>query len=244
MGLFSKLGTGIGAYAGGLMGGIYGGATGGAMGQRFQDSWFPGDGDGSGGGAAGYPSYVGMDVNGNDMNIAGQFNGPNAPLDKFAQESMRNGRSRSTEFALQQNALGANEGRDQARKIAAGMGKDAMANLSMKGGLGAGASERINKYATNVGMEGAQAADANAGQNRAGLMIADENARTGNLAQASGLIGQDKQMRYNMMAGDMARKQGELDRRNAFTMNHYNQQMAAWGAGKQADATAHSGKKG
>lgn len=242
MGIFNKIGTGIGAYAGSA-GGIYGGAVGGAMGQRFQNSWFGGGDDGDPyGGMAGYPSYVGMEPN--QLSIAGQYNGPNAPLDKFAGESLRNGPSQGTQFALQQNRLGATAGRDQARALASGMGKDAAANLSMKGGLGAGASERIGKYSTNVGMEGAQGADANASASRAGLLIADENARVGNLAQAGNMVGGQNQMRYNMAAGDLQRQQGEFDRRNQFNMNNYNQQMAAWGAGKQANATAHSGKKG
>ncbi len=242
MGIFDKFGTAAGSVAGSA-GGIYTGALGGVMGQRFQNSWFGGGDDSNPyAGMAQYPSYVGMEPD--SLMLSGQYNGPNAPLDKFAAESMRNGPSQGTQFALEQNRLGANAGRDQARKIASGMGRDASANLSMKGGLGAGALERIGKYATNVGMEGAQQADANASGNRAGLLVADENARTGNLAQAGNMVGNQNQMKYNMAAGDLARKQGELDRRNQFTMNNYNQQMAAWGAGKQADATAHSGKKG
>lgn len=249
MGWLDSIGKSVGSVTGGLAGipgGIPGMIGGGYIGNKIggltQRSIFGSPyeaGDYSG--MAGYPSYVGMEPD--QLAISGEFGGPNEPLNKFSSESMRNGPSSGTQFALQQNRLGANEGRDQARRFASGMAKDATANLAMKGGLGAGAQERIGKYATNVGMEGAQQADANAAGNRAGILIADENARTGNLAQASGLITADRTGRYNMKAGDLARQQGELDRRNAFNMNNYNQQMAAWGAGKQADATAKSGKK-
>ncbi len=74
-------------------------------------------------------------------------------------------------------------------------------------------------------------------------MIADEAARTGNLAQAGNMVGQDRMQKYGMAAGDMARKQGEYDRRNQYNLSNYNTYMGAWGAGKQADATAKSGKK-
>lgn len=195
------------------------------------------------GGMPGYPTYIGMDPNDQGFNLAGQFNGPNAPLDKFSQESMRPGLAPATQFALQQNTIGANAGRDQARRMASGMGKDAQAQLAMKGGLGAGASERIGKYTTNVGMEGANQVDANAGANRGNLLIQDEAARNGNMQAAAGLNMGQNQMKYNMAAGDMQRKQGELDRRNAFNMGGYQSQMGAWGAGKQADATAASAQQ-
>lgn len=206
-----------------------------------------GGGDDEGGnpyaGMAQYPTYVGMDTNDPSFHLASQFGGQNAPLDKFSSESMRSGLAPSTQFALQQNTLGANAGRDQARKMAQGMGQDASAKLSMQGGLGAGAQERIGKYSTNVGMEGANQVDANAGANRGNLLIADEAARNGNLQSAAGLNMNDRNARYSMQAQDADRLQGELGRRNAFNMGGYQSQMAAWGAGKTADATAKSGKK-
>lgn len=231
---FGKIGQGVGTF----YGGIYGGLFGKQMGNKFGGG---GDEDPYGGMPQGYPTYVGME--GPELDLAGQFNGPNAPMDKFAGESLRNGPSSGTQFALQQNTLGANSGRDQARRMASGMGKNAAAGLAMHGGLDSGAAERVGKYSTDVGMEAAQGADANASQNRAGLLLADENARTGNLAQAGNMLEGLNMNRYQMKAGDTARRQAELDRRNAYNMNYYNQQMGAWGAGKQADATAKSGKK-
>jgi hypothetical protein len=48
---------------------------------------------------------------------------------------------------------------------------------------------------------------------------------------------------YNLQAQNLGRQQGEYDRRNMFNMNNYNERMRAWAAGKQAQATADSGKK-
>lgn len=189
-----------------------------------------------------YPTYVGFEPS--ELDISGQFGGPNAPLNKFANESMRTGLSPTTSMALQENQRGANFGRDQARRMASGMAKNAEASLAMTGGLNAGARERIGKYSTDVGMDAAQAADAAAGKNRANLLISDEAARTGNLAQASGLVTNDRQQKYNFRAGDLERQQKELDRRNLYNMNLYNQNMQAWASGKQADATAKSGDGG
>ncbi len=87
------------------------------------------------GGMPNYPTYVGMDPNDPSLSISGQF-GPNSPLEKFSNESMRNGPSSATQLALKQNAIGANASRDQAHRLASGMAKDASANLAMKGGLG------------------------------------------------------------------------------------------------------------
>lgn len=243
---FKAAGTVAGGIAGNVAGipgmiggGLLGGRVGGGIG-RLMGFGGNGGGDPYGGMPGGYPSYVGMEPD--SLMIGGDL-GANAPLDKFARESMRDGVSRATQFALKQNQLGANDARDQARKLASGMGKDAMANLSMKGGLGAGAAERVGKYSTNIGMDAAQAADANASATRGNLLVADEAARNGNLASASGLVNQRNLASYGMKAQDLARKQGEYDRRNLYNMNNYNQQMAGWAAGKQADATANSGKK-
>ncbi len=190
---------------------------------------------------AAYPTYVGMDPN--QMALAPGFNGPNAPLDRFSQESMRNGPSAGTQFALNQNRIGANNARDQARKMSMGMGKDAQARLSMQGGLGAGSAERIQKNANNQALDFSNAADANASGNRSNLLIADEGARIGNLEAAGKGVQAQNAQRYDMAANDLQRQQNEYNRRNAYNMGIYNTQMSAWGAGNQANATADSSKK-
>jgi hypothetical protein len=202
---------------------------------------------GGGGGGGGdpysgqipYPTYIGMDPAGLQINN----NFRNAPMQKFQTEAMRSGPSAGTQFALKQNAFGANRGRDQARRAAGGMAENAEAALSMKGGLGAGAKERIQQYATDVGMEGMNAADANASGSRANLLVADEAARVGQLGQASNMQAGQNAFDYNLQAQNLGRQQGEYDRRNMFNMNNYNERMRAWAAGKQAQATADSGKK-
>ena len=249
MGFFDSIGKIGGTVSGGIAGapaGIFGMAGGGLLGNKLGGmlgSIFDGGSDSGGdyySGMSQYPNYVGME---GDQSLSGQFMGGNAPMDKFTQEAMRNGPSQGTKFALQQNALGANRGREQARKMAGGMAADAEANLSMKGGLGSGASERIQKQAGNAALDFSNAADASAGANRANLLIADEGARMGNLGQAGNMVQGQRAFQYGMKSDDMKRKQAELDRQNAFNMNNYNTQMQAWGAGKQAQATANSGKK-
>lgn len=244
---FKTAGTIAGGIAGGvagLPGMVFGGKKAGSVGGLVDGAMGFGGGGGSQdyySGMPNYPTYTGMEPG--SFELSGQFMGPNAPQNKFINESMRNGPSDMTKFALQQNAQGAVAGRDQARKMASGMAQDQQAQLSMKGGLGAGAAERIQKYSTNVGMDGANIVDANAGKNRANLLVADDAARMGNLQSAAGMFGDQQKMGYDMRAGDLTRKQGEYDRRNLFNSNLYNQQMAGWAAGKQANATANSGGK-
>ncbi len=100
------------------------------------------------GGMAPYPTYVGMEPD--QTQISGQFMGANAPLNKFAAESMRTGPSAGTQFALNQNRIGANASRGQAVAMAQGGAKNAAADLSMRGGLGAGANERIQTRPTRT----------------------------------------------------------------------------------------------
>jgi len=195
---------------------------------------------GAGGPPSAYPSYIGMEPN--QFEISSQFMG-NVPLNKFSKESLRNGPSDMTRMALQQGAVGVNQARDQARRAASGLASQAQSNLSMKGGLGGGAAERIQKQAGDTAAGAMNAAEMAGMGNRANLYMADEAARNTNLGNAAGLVGQNNQAQYNMRAGDLTRKQGEYDRKNLFNMNLYNKQMEAWGAGKQADATANSGGK-
>jgi hypothetical protein len=222
---------------------FFGGKAGNYVGSQGQQALFGGGGSPGDpyGGMAQYPTYVGMTPE--QTALAHQFQGQNPAMDQFVNESMRSGPSRGAQFALQQNALGANRSREQARKLAGGMAQNAQANLSMKGGMGAGARERIQKQAGNAALDFSNAADANASQSRANLLISDEAMRGGNLAKAGGMLQGQNAFRYGMASDDMQRKQGEYDRRNLFNMNLYNKQMEAWGAGKQADATANSGKK-
>ena len=229
----------VGKIGGGLFGGVWGGLAGSAAGGMADNAVGGGGGGNPYGGMPGYPTYIGMDPSG--LKIENNFQNPF--FQKFGMESMREGPSKGTQFALKQNAMGATKGRDQAMRGAQGLADNATAQLSMKGGLGAGARENIQKYATDVGMEGMNAADANASNSRANLLIADEAQRVGQLGQAVGMQNQQNQFDYGPQAGNLARQRGEYDRRNMFNMNNYNERMRAWAAGKQAQATADSGKK-
>jgi hypothetical protein len=210
----------------------------GIFGNMFGDTGDPDPYGGMPNGGA-YPTYIGMDPN----SLSAAPGGNNMAMDKFTQESMRNGVSPGTQFALQENTLAANRGRDDARKMAGGMAKDATASLAMHNGLGGGQGERINKYAMNVGMDNAQKADAAAAGNRANLLVADESQRSGDLKSAAGMGQQQEMNNYNMKAGDLDRMQKELALRNQYQMGGYQAQMGAWAAGKQANATQSSGKK-
>lgn len=180
------------------------------------------------GGMSGYPTYIGMEPS--------QFMSINPAMAKYTSEAMRTGPSSGTRFALAQNAKLTTEGRDSARRMAGGMAKNAEANLAMHGGMGAGAKERIQKNATNSALDFENAADAAGGKNRIQLMASDEANRVSGLGNAANMNEQANLNRYNMKAAD-------ADKRNAFNMNFYNQQMGAWAANQQANATANSGKK-
>lgn len=246
MGLFDSFGGIGGGILGGLAGnvaGLPGMIGGGLLGARVGNMLLPGQGGSGdyGGMPGGYPTYVGMEPN--STQIASQFSGPNPAMNKFVGDSMRTGPSAATQWGLQQNTADANAGREMARKSADGLAANAESNLSMKGGLGAGAAERIQKNANNAALDFSNQSDNAAAGRRTNLLQGDEAARTGNLGMASNMIQGANEQGYNMKAGDVGRMQGELARRNAYNLGLYNTNMSTWASGKQADATANSGKK-
>jgi hypothetical protein len=159
----------------------------------------------------------------------------NPQLDKFAGESMRNGPSEGTKFALQQNTLATNNAVDQARKMGQGIGKQAEAGLAMKGGLGAGAAERIQKQAGNAALDFSSQAQGIGMGNRANMLISDEAARNQNLGSAANMVGQNNANLYGRLA-----QANQMQ--NQYNLGKYGIDAGMWGANKQADASAYAAK--
>lgn len=224
------VGTGLGFMAG-LPAGIFGGIGGAYVGNQVGNIISPDKAAAADySGMTPYPTYVGMSPDATQV-------GMSPAMAKYASEAMRTGPTQGTELALKQNQENANLDRAQAMKGASGLAANAESNLAMKGGMGAGARERIGKYASDVGMSGMNSVDQNAGQNRTNLLVNDEASRLANLNTA-GMEG------TGLAQQNLQNKQAEFNRRNAYNLNLYDNQMAAWGAGKTADAVQNSGKHG
>lgn len=202
-----------------------------------------------------YPEYIGMEPDAlrlapDARKMFGKVRLNTAPMDQFTMEAMREGPSRGARIAMEGSRKDALAARDSARRLAAGEAAGARTNLAMKGGLSAGSAERIGKAANERAIEAGQMASSNASNNRRMITMEDEKNRLGMLGMAPGMQlqkagfeqGQQKDI-FGAMEGDVNRNQLENTKRNAFNLGRYKEQMAAWAGGKQADATAASGKK-
>lgn len=243
MGIFDKFGKvagGLAGMPGGFPGMVAGGMAGGWAGGQVRN--LMGYGNGGGGdysGMASSPTYLGMERN--DLQVP--INYDRRPLQSFTEESLRTGPSKATNYALDLSRQAVDQAKSQARGQAAGMAQNAQAQLAMKGGLTGGAAERIQKMANNNALDLSQQAEAAGSQNRTNLLMGDEQNRLAGLDRASGLNLNASQGLFDMQNKNLQNIIGEQTRRNLYNMNNYNQQMQAWGAGKQADAVANSGKK-
>lgn len=196
-------------------------------------------------GMPGYPQYQGMNPDQLTLSpsAAGIF-GNNQPMNQYSKEAMGQGPSAWARLASGQAANQALQGKEQARKTAMGEAADATANLAMKGGLGGGARENIQKQVADKGVDMAQQAQDTGARNLASIAMDDARQHTAMLGNAANMEAARGKDLVGVMGQDVDRRQLENSKQNAFNLGRYQSQMAAWGAGKQADATANSGKHG
>lgn len=192
-------------------------------------------------------------------------------LDLLRQKATATGPSAWENLATQQQQQGEQTQRNQAAAGAAGSAAGARSNLAMQGGLTGGARERLamggeralNEANQNIGAQGAAA--------RTGISIQGEQQKNALLSQLPGQeaaslapqfekanlwanLASTEQGRnqannqfnagQNLSAQQFNAAQGIGENRNAAQqqLDAYNNQMKTWAAGKQADATANSGK--
>lgn len=171
-------------------------------------------------------------------------------INKYREEALRSGPSTWAQLASAQQDELARQARGQA--VAENMGQmaGARSQLAMRGGINSGARERIATSGMRNAMDASQNALRQANANKMQIGINDEQNRMNQLQALPGmentavqpdldrikLWGQGRQF-------DVQNQIGETDKENLFNMNRYQQQMQAWAANKQANATENSGKK-
>lgn len=240
MGLFDGIGKKAGNVLGGYFGGLYGLAAGNKYGTEFDEKYGgEGGGDPYGGMPGGYPSYIGMSNEDTQVPVEWDMRAQ----DRFNTDALRSGPSASTRNALDMNASAVDQSKSNARGMATGLANDARSQLAMKGGIDSGASERIAKSGISNALDLTQQAEAGANTNRGNILMQDEAQRQSGLQAAAGMNANSAKGIFDMRNANKKNLMGSLDSRNAYNMNLYNQNMAAWGAGKQATATENSGKK-
>lgn len=172
-------------------------------------------------------------------------------MDKYRSEALRSGPS-----AWAKLATGAQRGeeaaaRDAAAQTAASATAGAKSNLAQRGGLTSGAAERLEAGGARNYLDMNSAIGRAGNQNRLQIGINDEQNRMTQLGALPGmeLAQLEPEFQKTQLMGqanqfDLTNTAKNAEAQNAFDMNAYTEQMKAWAANKQADATANSGKKG
>ncbi len=179
------------------------------------------------------------------MNLADYLSGKydNAGIKSYREQALRKGPSQWAALAQQQNAQNTAASQDKAASTARGQEAQMEDELAMQGGLSSGARERAAQAGANNYMNMEQDLARQGNQNAMQIGMNDEQNRIQQLSALPGMDQSQAQMYEQAKQQDIANKMNATDRVNAYNQNLYNKSMEAWGAGKQADATAASGKK-
>lgn len=165
-------------------------------------------------------------------------------LDAYKQQAMRTGPSAWANMATQDQAALANQSLEHGASQNNAQTAQAVDNLAARGGLSSGARERAGQEGAKNFMAMSQDTARQKNLNTMQIGMNDEQNRIQQLSALPGMEQQQAQMWEGAKQQDVANTMNANNAANAYNQNLYNQQMSAWGAGKQADATAAAGKHG
>lgn len=158
--------------------------------------------------------------------------------------ALRHGSSAWANLAHTQQALQARDSADKAKTQVQSATGDATDHLAMQGGLTSGARERVAELGANNLVGAQQGIEKQKNQNNMQISMNDEQNRMANIGQLTDAEGRRVGQWEGVRGADNQNQMTENQSVNAFNQNKYNQQMQTWAAGKQAQATAQSGKGG
>lgn len=193
-------------------------------------------------------------------------------LEMYRQQATATGPSVWANLANQQQGQQQQQQANDATQQNASGQAAARSNLAMTGGLSSGARERLALSGANAGNATQQQIEAQGNQARTGISMQDAANKQAMLANLPGMenqalapgmqkasawqnlaqneASQNQQNQQFNVANNMnaqnanvGQTAAQLGAQNQNNLNAYNQQMSGWAAGKQADATANSGKK-
>jgi hypothetical protein len=168
----------------------------------------------------------------------------NQVLQKSQQESLRSGPSMWRQLMDKQIQKREAAGLDVAQKQAAGALAGGEANLAMHGGLSGGAKERLSRGTQDSLLNMQQDVANQAGSSMLSADIADEQNRISQLGAQQGVELQKNAFGLGANQFDIGQEVAQNDKLNMNNMAKYQDDMAAWAAAKQAEATQRSGGTG
>lgn len=170
--------------------------------------------------------------------------------DMFKQQAERTGPSAWAGLMNQQQDMLAKNAKSAGAATVAGQNQGAYDSLAMHGGLDSGARERVAREGSKSYLDMTQGVNRDTANNKLQIGVNDEQNRISQLSSLPGMYNQviQPQMQKINMEGqarqiDNSNAIAESDRQNQYNLGKYQTQMQGWGAGQQAYATAHSGKK-
>lgn len=205
-------------------------------------------------------------VGAQDLNVGGfkeqlaAINPDQRALEALRQRGLSEGPSRWADLMMQQQGLEEQKAREGATAQAMSGAQQAQTELAMRGGIGAGARERLAaQSAKNMALQRQQIAGEGAGQ-RLGILTQDEQQRLGVLQQLPGQelqaagfdlskLGMQSERELQQaqlkQQADIAARQAAIQdiyNQNLAAQQGYQQKMQVYGAERQAQAIEDSGK--
>ena len=197
------------------------------------------------------PSTMDLTQGVDQMNSQINLNPLDMSVSNFADLADRNGPSAwATAAGQQQNALAENQMEQGATQTNAQTAQ-ALDNLGSSGGITSGARERAAEGGATNYMNMSQNIGRQNTLNQMQIGVNDQQNKMQEMGMLPGMEAQALQPEFqeanaweNANQADVANQIASTNAENAYNQNTYNQQMQSRGAYQQANATAHSGKKG
>ena len=171
-------------------------------------------------------------------------------LEKMRGIALGEGESPWAKMMLERQGLEQSQRKDMAQSQLAGQTAMARSDLAMRGGLSQGARERLAQNSLRSGFNANQQLSREGELDRLNIGLADQQRRDSFLQQLPGQELAALEPQFRNQSVDAARQQfnignaiGEKRAKDVADLSAYAEQMKAWAANKQADATANAGKK-
>jgi hypothetical protein len=164
-------------------------------------------------------------------------------LNMYKQQAMRKGPSSWAKLALVEQGGKEASAREKAAAQSNAQTAQAQDELAAKGGLSSGARERAVTEGAKNYLAMSQDLAKQGAENALQIGMNDEQNRIQQLSALPGMEMQQAGMYEQARGKDVANTLAENDRRNQYNKDMYSQQMSAWAANRQAQATENSGKK-
>lgn len=180
-------------------------------------------------------------LSGNNLDMSG--------INKFQAQADQQGPSNWAQQAGNQQNYLAMQAKDQGAATVAGQGAGARAALASRGGLSAGAAERTAQGGANNYLNMIQGVNNQTAQNQMQIGMNDEQNKISMMSQVPGMqMGaanfglQKTTAQLGANSADVSNAMQGAQAQNSFNTNQYATQMAGYGAGQTAQATANKKK--